>query len=346
MRGNVLEGALPLLFTSHLIFNIFVIDPMKETLLILFFSLTLSSFLEGQHLPLYSAQNDHIGVVNPAGLNQDQMIDEHRMTFGASVRRQWLQFENGPTTQFIRGDYIFHNGDNTGLVFGGHIINDKTGPTGFTGVMGRFGAYISDDLYYGGIGLALHGGLVQYRVNVSDIRLRDLEDMLVGNDQSQIFPDLGAGIFAWKRVESGWLDGSHIYGGVSVPQLLGLDLAFKSEENGFSLKRVQHFYGTLGWYKPLREDRFIQISSWGIYAPGTPIRIDLNTRFQATENFWVGAGGSSNGAIQLETGMVTFPGGGYERRLRIGYLFEYSFQTFGPDAGSSHQIQLVYALEQ
>ncbi|NNE29384.1 MAG: type IX secretion system membrane protein PorP/SprF, partial [Saprospiraceae bacterium] len=307
--------------------------------------LCFSFGLSAQHLPLYSAQNDHIGVVNPAGLNQDQMIEGHYQTFGASFRRQWLQFDNGPITQFIRGDYIFHNGSTTGLIFGGHLINDRTGPTGFTGAFGRFGAFLSDDPHYGGVGLALHGGLVQYRVNVSDIRLRDLDDVLIGNDKSELYPDLGVGLFAWKKLSGGFFDDAHVYGGVSVPQILGLDLAFETENEGFSLKRVQHLYATAGCYKPLEDNRFLQLSAWGIYAPGAPIRADLNIRFQATENFWVGAGGSSSGAIQLETGIVTFPTGDYDRRLRIGYLFEYSFQTFGPDAGSSHQLQLVYSLE-
>lgn len=312
---------------------------------LIFILLLLSSLpLASQHLPLYSAQNDHIGIVNPAGLNQDQMIHGHFQTFGASFRRQWLQFENGPVTQFIRGDYIYHGGGSTGLIFGGHLINDKTGPTGFTGAYGRFGAFLSDDPYYGGIGLALHGGMVQYRINISDIRLRDIDDTLLGNDQSKLFPDLGAGVFAWKQISQGWLEDSHVYLGLSVPQLLGLDLAFENEADGFSLKRLQHFYATAGWYRPLQDERFIQLSSWAIYAPGAPVRVDLNARFQANEYFWVGAGGSSSGAAQLETGLVTFPGAGYAAKLRIGYLFEYSFQTFGPETGSSHQIQLVYAL--
>ncbi|NNE28776.1 MAG: hypothetical protein HKN16_04040, partial [Saprospiraceae bacterium] len=88
---------------------------MNRTLFIILL-LCFSFGLSAQHLPLYSAQNDHISVVNPAGLNQDQMIEGHYQTFGASFRRQWLQFDNGPITQFIRGDYIFHNGSTTGLI--------------------------------------------------------------------------------------------------------------------------------------------------------------------------------------------------------------------------------------
>jgi len=298
----------------------------------------------GQHLPLYSAQNDQIGVINPAALNHDQMMNGFNMTFGGSFRRQWLQMENGPVTQFVRGDYMFHDGDALGFVFGGHLINDQTGPTGFSGGYGRIGVILGDP-EYGGVSAGLHGGLVQYRINVSDIELRDKNDVLVGNDQAQLYPDVGAGVFAWKRMESGFLDDCMIYGGVSIPQVLGLDLAFQTTEGEFGLRRVQHFYGTAGIYKPLSNDRYLRISNWTMYAPGAKVRSDLDIRFLFTENFWIGTGASTNGSFHLETGFISFPGGSYDRQFRFGYMYDYAFSNIGPDAGSSHQIQMVYALD-
>lgn len=301
--------------------------------------------LFGQHLPLYSAQNDQIGLINPAAINHDQMLQGYNMSFGASFRRQWLQLENGPITQFIRGDYLFHNGDNTGLIFGGHLINDKTGPTGFTGAYGRLAVVIGNDPQYGGISMGLHAGLVQYRIDISDIQLRDRNDMLIGNDQSQVYPDVGAGIFAWKQIETGFFEDIYVYGGVSIPQVLGLDLSYQTIEGEFSLKRVQHFYATAGIYKPLDGDRYLRISNWTLYAPGSVLRSDLNIRFLFTENFWIGTGGSTNGSFHLETGFVSYPGRSYDRQFRVGYVYDYAFSNIGPDVGSSHQVQLVYALD-
>ena len=307
--------------------------------------LFLAQSVSGQHLPLYSAQNDQIGLINPAALSQDHMLFGHNMTVGASFRRQWLQMENGPVTQFVRGDYLFHNGSNTGLIYGGHLINDKTGPTGFTGAYGRIGVLISDDPTYGGISLGLHGGLVQYRVDVSDIELRDKNDVLMGNDQSQLYPDIGAGVFVWKQLDgSGFFGDAHIYAGVSIPQVLGLDLQYQTAEGDFNLRRVQHYYGTAGIYKPLNGDRYIRLSNYTLYAKGAKPRSDLNLRFLFTENFWIGAGGSTTGSFQLETGFITYPGG-YDRQFRIGYVFDYAFSNIGPDVGSSHQVQVVYAMD-
>ena len=187
--------------------------------------------------------------------------------------------------------------------------------------------------------------MVQYRIRLSDIELRDKNDILIGNDQSKLFTDVGAGVFAWRRMQGGLFDDCMLYAGVSIPQVLGLDLLYQTMGNDFSLRRVQHFYGTLGIYKPLDNDRYIQVSNYLMYAPGASLRADLNVRFLVTENFWVGTGGSTTGSFSLETGFITYPGGSFDRQLRIGYLYDYAFSNVGPDAGSSHQLQVTYALD-
>ena len=47
------------------------------------------------------------------------------------------------------------------MVVGGYLINDQTGPTGFTGAYGRFAGIISDDPYFGGLSFGISLGVVQ-----------------------------------------------------------------------------------------------------------------------------------------------------------------------------------------
>ena len=81
------------------------------------------------------------------------------------------------------------------LQAGGFLVNDQTGPTGFTGAYGRIAGIVTDDPTYGGLSIGLSAGMVQYRVKSSDIILRDANDQLGTVDQNQLFPDVGLGVF-------------------------------------------------------------------------------------------------------------------------------------------------------
>ena len=163
--------------------------------------------------------------------------------------------------------------------------------------------------------------------------MRDNSDIIGTTDQSQFFPDVGVGIFAYRLLEGGFND-KFIYGGVSVPQVLGLDLTFQNENGEFFTERIQHIYGLLGAYFFFDNDSFIEPSVWLKYVPNAPINVDVNLRYQLPANFWVGAGGSSGGTAHLEAGFVLGDIGS-DSFLRIGYGFDYSFSSFGPTAGTT-----------
>ena len=299
---------------------------------------------DAQQLPLFTQYRENISVINPAAVSHDYLVYENNVSYGASYRRQWVGLDSGPRTQTVRGEYIFTELGSFGLAAGLYLMNDKTGPTGFTGIYGRLAGIITDgDPYYGGLSIGLAFGAVQYRVNVTDIKLRDPGDIVGMDDQAQIYPDAGLGIYYYKLISDGFLEDSHIYGGLSVPQIIGLNLEFEDETGNFYTQRVQHFYGTVGLYKYLDEG-FIEPSIWVKYAPNVPLNIDFNLRYQLAGNFWIGAGGSTSGAMHLEGGLLMGENMGFDNTLKIGYGFGYSFTTFGPSAGTTHEINLSYSL--
>ncbi|MEM6967665.1 MAG: type IX secretion system membrane protein PorP/SprF, partial [Bacteroidota bacterium] len=130
-------------------------------------------FLSAQQLPLFTQYRQNIGILNPAAINSDFHLNEHRISFGASYRNQWIGFDATPVTQTIRGEYVYDGGTGVGLQFGGYLINDQTGPTGFTGVYGRLGGILTEDATYSGLSFGLNIGAVQYRVNASELVTRD-----------------------------------------------------------------------------------------------------------------------------------------------------------------------------
>lgn len=311
--------------------------------LLLAFSLSICISLSAQQLPLFTQYGEQIGILNPAALSNDFLIYQHNVSFGASFRQQWVGLEAAPKTQTIRGDYIFADGNSLGLIMGGHLINDQTGPTGFTGAYGRIAGIFSDDPYDSGISAGFSFGMVQYRVNVSEIKFLELNDVLITEDQTRLYPDVGFGVYAYKRLSGGgWLDDSQVYGGISVPQLFGLDLEFKDENDQFYTKRVQHIYGNLGLIKYFDDEQFIQPSVWIKYVPNAPVNVDFNLRYQMAPNFWLGGGASSAANVHLETGLILSEQVGAGNHFKIAYGFDYSFRTFGPSVGTTHEINLYY----
>ncbi len=293
-----------------------------------------------QQLSLFTQYRENATLINPAAIEGDYFAYGQNLTFGVSYRAQWVGLANGPRTQTLRGSYLNTEYSGVTLLAGGHLINDQTGPTGFTGVYGRIGGVVSGDPEYSGLSIALSAGLVQYRVDASKIRLRDPNDVIGEQDQAQLFPDVGLGVYYYQMVG----DGDFFYTGVSVPQVIGLDLTFQDENGEFYTKRVQHFYGLLGFYKFFDNDSFLEPSVWVKYAPNAPINADINLRYQMPSSFWIGTGVSTGGNFHMDAGIIIGQNT-FDNTIRIGYGFDYSFSSFGPTAGSTHEINLTFSFE-
>ncbi len=315
---------------------------MKRILLLLCF-LLLGEWLAAQHLPLFTQYREQAGIINPAAVNGDYFIYENNVAFGGSYRKQWVGLDAAPTTQTLHGQYMYAERGSFSWIAGGYLINDQTGPTGFTGAYGRIAGIITDDPYYGGLSFGLSFGAVQYRVNTQEIRLRELNDILTADNQAEFFPDFGLGAYFYRQLDGGFLDGNHVYAGVSVPQVFGLNLQFKDDTGDFSIERVQHYYGLLGMYAYLEDDSFLEPSVWIKYTPNAPVNVDFNLRYQMQSDFWLGTGLSTAGNFHLELGYVITDFISDDSNFKIGYGFDYSFSSFGPDVGSTHEINLSYS---
>jgi type IX secretion system PorP/SprF family membrane protein len=309
---------------------------------LLFALLLCVQILPAQQLSLFTQYRENLGILNPAAVSADYLIYESNISLGASYRAQWTSFDANPTTQTIHGTYLNASTYAFNMFAGGYLLNDQTGPTGLTGLYGRVGGILTDDPYYGGISLGISLGLVQFRLRASELRFRDPDDVVAaGGDQSQLYPDAGAGVFAYKRLDGGIFEDDVVYAGVSVPQVMGLDLTFRNDLGEYSTQRVQHFYGVLGFYKFFDEYSFLEPSLWVKYTPNAPVNVDFNLRYQTAYNFWIGTGLSTAGNFHMEGG-VLLGDTGFGNLLRLGYGFDYAFTTYGPFVGSTHEINLTY----
>lgn len=295
---------------------------------------------KAQQLSLFTQYRENAGIINPAAVESDFLAFGQNLVFGATYRAQWVGLNNAPTTQTVRFSYL--NKDNSGVSFmaGGHLFNDQTGPTGFTGFYGRIAGVLSQDPEYGGFIVGLSAGAVQYRVRSSELFLREGGDVVGTQNQSQMYPDVGVGVYYYQTVG----DADYFYTGVSVPQVAGLDLTFKNEAGEFFTKRVQHFYGLVGFYKFFDNDSFLEPSMWVKYAQNVPVNVDINLRYQLPNSLWIGTGISSAKTYHIDAGFL-LGANSFDNIIRIGYGFDYSFSSFGPTAGSTHELNVSFAFD-
>ncbi|MEO0733955.1 MAG: type IX secretion system membrane protein PorP/SprF, partial [Bacteroidota bacterium] len=219
-------------------------------------------------------------------------------------------------------------------------IADQTGPTGYTGVYGRIGTVISRDPESGGISVGLSAGYVGFQVRSSELVLRQDGDPLAGTDQSQSHPDIGLGIYAYRYAN----DYHMFYGGISIPQLLGFDLTYTREDGQFDVTRLRHYYGTAGWYWFTGDDSWLEVSTWIKYVEGADPNADISIRYQLPSAPYMGMGLSTAGNFHFEAGINVGQAYDADTNFRIGYGFDYSFSSFGPSVGGTHELQMAISL--
>lgn len=291
-----------------------------------------------QQLSNFSQYRELSTVINPASLTDDYFTAENNVSIGASYRNQWLPVKNHPITRVIHGNYSNSQASGLGLIAGGYIVDDKTGPTGTTGIYGKIGAVSSSEPYYGGFSLALQFGIVQYSVDFSQLNFRDKREMNITDDKNKIYPDLGFGVFYYNNL-SGRFDGDYVYGGFSIPQIFGLRVNFEGNDENFQIRRTQHAFANIGWYRFINDHQYFLFSSFAKFIPNAPINIDINAQFHINEVLWIGAGGGINGAVSLEMGVRLAD------KLKLGYGFGHSFAKLGPVTGQTHEINLTFSYQ-
>lgn len=290
--------------------------------------------LISQQLPLQSDFNNLQTIINPGSLNMNYLYSEYRLNIGVSHRNQWSGIKNAPKTNLVHADY-FHDGNAVGIISGGYIIQDKVSKIKTTGVYGKIGGLLSDDPYYHGISLGISAGLVSYSIDTRDAQLIDKDDVLAYSLNNTLSPDMGLGVAFYSRI--GQKD--MIFGGLSVPQLLGLDLSFKNDQNKFDVKRIQHYYAQLGYKKGLSNDEsYFELSSWLKYVKGAPLNVDFNLKYQINEIIYLVSGFNSSGFVLGGFGIYLNDKIGYNNLIAMRYGVSAPFFGDSPRYGISHEL--------
>lgn len=301
-----------------------------------------------QQLPLFSQYREYGSVINPAWVGSDYLYYGNPTTFGVSYRRQWIAAGDGPQTQLLRGDHLFDQ-NGVKLIAGGYLLNDEVARVSTTGLYGRLGGlkvWNENNPLLGGISAGISLGGVRYGLDLTDARIKDPSEIAGAALLKKYFYDVGVGVFVYQALDR---NGEHILsGGISVPQVFGLNVQFREEDGSVGIKRIQHVYGNLNYRRELGEDgAFFEFSTWGKFVAPLKPHVDFNIRWspgsEGSSSFWIGAGAGTSRIINGEAGLILMDIGKINQ-VRVGYAFSHPFSSVSTYFGSSHEINVAFAL--
>lgn len=301
-------------------------------------TLFLGSNLAGQQLPIFNHYSDNINPINPAFFSSNYSVDGYDSNISLTHRSQWLGLDGAPLTQNISAEFIY---DKRNLILGGHLLNDKTGPLGQLNLIGKVGVYFAGrNLEDGAVSGALSIGYNQYRIDEGGIFFRDSEPAIIG--QNVLYPDIGLGFSFFKKIQGGSYEGDIVYGGLSAPQIFNLQYNVSTnQDEKYKITRARHFYGNLGYTKYYDNNTYFEISSWLKYLKGSSFHVDMNIKYKMNDFFWLGAGASTNKAIQINSGVILNNALGRNSALKLGYTFTEYYNSNSVYFGNSHELTLT-----
>lgn len=283
---------------------------MKQFYISLILLLTVLD-IQAQLLTPYTLYRDQWGVLNPAAISNNYVLDELSFSVSAMDRHQWLgngfNWDYSPNTQIVNFEGVIEHNN---IAIGGNLHHDRTGDLSSMGGYARFAYLISMDRFAKKtLSIGLAAGLLQNRSRIDGsnqdyFRTPEQEVM----PSSVIKPDVSLGIFYYH--EDLW------YAGFSIPQLLSLNTQFGEDQIAYSIKQPRHYYFLAGGYIPSKYlgigdgSSFLEVSGWARYLPirqseedsfAHIFRIDLNARYQHNQSVWLGIGFGTDLATEMLT---------------------------------------------
>lgn len=240
-------------------------------------------------------------------------------------RNQFNSFQGGP--QINLGAFEGMLQHNKG--YGGVIVsNQRIGLTSNTNALVTY-AYranlnFEQDIYLK-FGLAV--GLLDQRIDYNKIVVKNYADpYILYSSQNKSTLDGNAGVQLYAKGFSF---------GLSVPQLLGGQLKYEQGTTARSYyMATRHYMASLGYQILVNEEKEMYITPNGMlrFLPNAPIQYDGSVYFDWKDHFYIGATYKADYAVGINAGFTL------NRRLSIGYSYDYMIGNITKYAGMSHEL--------
>jgi type IX secretion system PorP/SprF family membrane protein len=242
-------------------------------------------------------------------------------------RNQWVNWKGAPTTEVasLHGPI-----GTTNLGWGGLIAHDHEGVTDRTDFYGNFSYFVRVNEQVK-LGMGLRAGAAYYVRHNSDLVYWDTNDPKFAGDQvSSLLPNFGTGLYLY---------GDMFYLGASIPELLSYDpnksLSVNVKDKVVP-EQVRHIFATAGYVYPINEDVILKPSLLVKYVGNAPTELDININALLNNIIWVGASYRTSDAV---VAIVEFQ---LNKKLRIGYSYDFTMTDIKDYSAGSHEIMLGY----
>lgn len=306
---------------------------MKKLLLlsgVLFF---LAS-VEAQQVEEFSLLRENAFTLNPALAGMQGWL--HGTLTG---RKQFSKIDQAPYTAMLALDGQIA-GKNVGI--GGYLIHDVTGPTGKSAITvavayniplykkysPRFSSGKSNHTL--SIGLSLSA--VQYRLRGDQLEVNDANDPgLYTSKGSKIFPDASFGLYYRYK--------QNLYVGISVPQIMGLNVNYAGTDGIAKIKKVQHLNFLIGGKIEMARGNFsIDPVASLRWEKGAPLQGDIGLRTVMYKIFWLGANYRSLNYMVFEAGFNV------KDKFSLSYAYDLNISKYRKDIGSTHELSIGFTV--
>jgi type IX secretion system PorP/SprF family membrane protein len=291
---------------------------------LLFMLATTCSF--AQQDPQFSQYMFNNIYFNPAFSGVDGVT-----RFSGIFRSQWTGYQpsNGggtaPTTEMISMTapiYKLNSG------FGGYIANDHLGPQNNLEAQASYAYHLGfkdSKLSFG-----IRAGFISQSINFDLYKFTDQGDPLLSpkGTQSQVKPDLAAGVFYRKE---------KYYGGLSFDHLLKGTFDFGGAAPRGALQ--PHVYFTAGYFYEINFDLKFQFSTL-VKSDFTKTTTDVSAIAYIKDTMWGGLSFRQSEAAILLLG-YSF---GRDKNMKLSYSLDYIVKDRAAKQPTSHEFVLIYEL--
>lgn len=290
---------------------------MRYLYIVLIFMLCVTSSLRAQQNPQYSNFLFNSFALNPAIAGLQVCLDAR-----VGYRNQWVGFENNPRSVFLTAHQRIKSiSSDRGAQHGAGLVveSDNTGPTGRTSVHAAYAIHLPLSRKTR-ISFGLSAGILQYRVDMSQIFVPQPGDPILQQSQSElVFPDIKFGIWLYNKSWFAGFSGGHL----TSPTLndIGIDTRLQSHFN-LMAGRV---------YEGGEKMSYIPAAQFKFTSNSTP---SLDVQFWADydDTFALGAGFRSEDAVY---GMLKF---NFLDHFTVAYAYDFTYSKMRFGGNNSHEI--------
>lgn len=289
---------------------------MKKYIAIILGCIGFSLNSSAQQLPQFTQYQLNDYVINPAVAGSRSYFEAK-----SNNRYQWEGITDAPRT-FTLGINGPLKNQNMGI--GGYLFVDVTGPSKRTGFSLSYSYHVnlSDNIR---LSFAANGGVTQYSLDGSEIKLEDeTDDAFINSLQNEIKPDAGFSFYLY---------GKNFYFGGSAPQLLQSDLNYE-DVVGTSGRIVNHYFLMAGYTYEINSKFKLDPSAIVRFVNPLPLQYEATLRATYLDQFSVGMSYRQNDALAMLLGFTL------NNTLTFGYSYDFIQSNLLNYSTGSHEFMV------